>query len=178
MVPSVARIACIARVAFTNLDQNSGKQTCRNRVVPWVGFKDYIYFFKRRVRVGGSVVVVHTQKKTTWYSRVASGGTAIINNRNENVLLCTDCCTTNKSGAAGERRRTSKKVIHTASGISYFVQRRAERSMSNTHSNQAMYKLVLLLCITVCSQQKQRRASDGGRAKYMHTANTAAVVKY
>ena len=85
---------------------------CRNRVVPWVGFKDYIYFFKRRVRVGGSVVVVHTQKKTTWYSRVASGGTAIINNRNENVLLCTDCCTTNKSGAAGERRRTSKKVIH------------------------------------------------------------------
>ena len=43
MVPSAARVACIARAACTSLYQNSNKETFRNRVVPWVGFKDSIY---------------------------------------------------------------------------------------------------------------------------------------
>ena len=78
------------------------------------------------------------------------------------------------TAAASERRRASKKEIYTGSGISH-VQRRAERSV-DTHSNQARhsvnstYLVLVLLCITVYNQQKQRRASDGGRAMYVHTA--------
>ena len=44
MVPSAARTACIARAACTSLD-HSNKETFRNRVVPWVGFEDYIFVF-------------------------------------------------------------------------------------------------------------------------------------
>ena len=33
----------MARAACTSLDQNSDKETFRDRVVPWVGFKDYTY---------------------------------------------------------------------------------------------------------------------------------------
>ena len=125
----------------------------------------YFCFFKKRVCTSrgewgvGSVVKYAT---FFFYSRVTP----------ESVLLFT----TNKSG--GGRATAGEHVIHTGSGISY-VQRRAERSI-DTCSNQVNDTVliipgILLLCITVYNQQKRRRASDGGRAMYVHTADTAGV---
>ena len=92
-------------------------------------------------------------------------------------------CTTNKSSGgratAGEQESNTPYIPPVAVYHTWYVQRRAERNI-NTHSNQvrcsinSIYKVVLL-CVTVYNQQKRRRASDGGRAMYVHTANTVAV---
>ena len=134
MVPSAARVACIARAAFASLDQSSNN---KENVSEMSGTMDRVqgswYLCTRHIYSENEYLRVH---QIEIYFSFHTIPLLVLILFVPTKMYC--CCLQPTRAAAGERRRASKNVIHTGcSGISH-VQRRAERSI-NTHGNQVRY---------------------------------------